>query len=428
MTYNVKFAKGSLAGYTGLAVKESDTIYFITDTGALYLGSTKISDMAQLTALETLVGTIPDSVKQDAATFAAWIQNVAKSVTDLDKSLASVAKSGEAADVTIADAAGNLAATNVEDAITELVAKINGAGTAGAVTVIKSTNIEGVAARYTFSQGGQAIENAVIDIPKDMVVKSGTVVTLTEEDEKGHKAGTYIKLVIANKTDDEIWIPVDTLIEYVTSGSQEGDMVFITIDPITHKVTATITDGSITKAKLASDVQTSLDKADTAVQKVTVLGHDLTDGGSVTVKQAKTDLGLGSAAYENTDAFDEAGAAQKVQNNLKTLSDYVGTATSGETAATGLTKKVEDLEAAIGENGSVATQISNAINALDSTATQTGDLANGNLTVTVTQADGKLTAVSASIASGTYDKSGAAAEAETNAKAYTDTALTWGSF
>lgn len=224
MTYNVKFAKGSLAGYTGLAVKESDTIYFITDTGALYLGSTKISDMAQLTALETLVGTIPDSVKQDAATFAAWIQNVAKSVTDLDKSLANVAKSGEAADVTIADAAGNLAATNVEDAITELVAKINGVGTAGAVTVVKSTNVEGIAARYTFSQGGQAITNAVIDIPKDMVVESGTVVTLAEEDNKGHVAGTYLKLVIANKTEDEIWIPVDTLIEYVTSGSQEGDI------------------------------------------------------------------------------------------------------------------------------------------------------------------------------------------------------------
>lgn len=423
MTCNVKFAKGSLAGYTGLAVKESDTIYFITDTGALYLGSTKISDMAQLTALETLVGTIPESVT-DVTTFAAWIQKVATSVADLDKSLADVAKSGKATDVTIADAAGNLAATNVEDAITELVTKINGVGTAGAVTVVKSTEVEGVAARYTFSQGGQAIPNAVIDIPKDMVVESGTVITNPE----GKPEGTYLKLVIANKTEDEIWIPVDTLIEYVTSGSQAGDMVFITIDPTTHKVTAEITDGSITKAKLDADVKASLGKADTAVQSVTVLGHELINGSSVTVEQVKTDLGLGSAAYKDTDAFDEAGAAQGVQKNLDTLSAYVGTATSGETAATGLTKKVEDLEAAIGENGSVATQISNAINALDSTATQIGDPANGNLTVTVTQTDGKLTAVSASIASGTYDKSGAAAEAETNAKAYTDTALTWGSF
>lgn len=427
MIYNVKFAKGSSAGYTALPVKESDTIYFITDTGALYLGSTKISDMAQLTALETLVGTIPDSVKQDATTFAAWIQKVTQSVIDLDESLADVAKSGKAVDVTIDDAAGNLEATNVESAIAELVTKINGAGTAGAVTVVKSTE-EGVAARYTFSQGGQVIPNAVIDIPKDMVIESGSVVTLAEEDNKGHVAGTYLKLVIANKTEDEIWIPVDTLIEYVTSGSQAGDMVFITVDSTTHKVTAEITDSSITKAKLDADVKASLGRADSAVQNVTVLGQVLENGDELTADQAKTALGLGSAAYQNVEAFDVAGAAQGVQKNLDTLSAYVGTASSEGKDATGLTKKVEVLEAAIGENGSVATQISNAINALDSTATQTGDPANGNLTVTVTQTDGKLTAVSASIASGTYDVAGSAATAETNAKAYTDTALTWGSF
>lgn len=316
MTYNVKFAKGSLAGYTGLAEKQSDTIYFITDTGALYVGTDKISDTADLEALKTLVGTIPGDVT-DVTTFAAWIQKVATSVTDLDGSLKSVAKSGKAADVTIDDTANNLEATNVESAIAELVTKIKGVGTAGAVTVTKSTDIEGVAARYTFSQGGQAIENAVIDIPKDMVVKSGAVVTNPE----GQTAGTYLKLVLANATNDEIWIPVDTLIEYVTSGSQEGDMVFITIDPITHKVTASITDGSITKVKLASAVQTSLDKADTAVQKVTVLGHELTEGGSVTVEQAKTDLGLGSAAYKDTGAFDTSGSAATAESNAKAYTD-----------------------------------------------------------------------------------------------------------
>lgn len=50
-------------------------------------------------------------------------------------------------------------------------------------------------------------------------------------------------------------------------------------------------------------------KADSAVQKVTVLGEELTNGGELTVAEAKTALGLGSAAYENVDAFDAAGAA-----------------------------------------------------------------------------------------------------------------------
>lgn len=320
MAYNVKFAKGSLAGYTGLVEKQSDTIYFITDTGALYLGTDKISDTADLEALKTLVGTIPSDIT-DVTTFAAWIQKVAQSVTNLDESLKSIAKSGKAADVSIEDTAGNLEATNVENAIAELVAKINGVGTAGAVTVVKETEVDGVAARYTFSQGGKAIANAVIDIPKDMVVKSGAVITLTETDDKGHTAGTYMKLVLANATDDEIWIPVDTLIEYVTSGSQPGDMVFITIDPITHKVTAAITDGSITKAKLDTDVKASLGKADTAIQSVTVLGHELTEGGSVTIEQAKEDLGLGTAAYQNINAFDTSGAAASTETNAKAYTD-----------------------------------------------------------------------------------------------------------
>jgi len=40
----------------------------------------------------------------------------------------------------------------------------------------------------------------------------------------------------------------------------------VSIDPTTHKVTATITDGTVTKAKLETAVQNSLDKADSALQ------------------------------------------------------------------------------------------------------------------------------------------------------------------
>lgn len=94
-------------------------------------------------------------------------------------------------------------------------------------------------------------------IPKDMVVKSGSVVT----NPTGQPKGTYIKLVLANATNDTLYVDVGGLIEYVTSGSAAGDMVVITIDEQTHKVTASITDGAITKAKLETEVQTALNKA-----------------------------------------------------------------------------------------------------------------------------------------------------------------------
>ena len=96
-----------------------------------------------------------------------------------------------------------------------------------------------------------------------MVVQSGSVVTNPE----GQPAGTYIKLVLQNVA-DPLYINVGSLIEYVTSGSQAGDMVVVAVSD-DHKVTATITDGTVTKAKLVTEVQTSLSLADNSVQKET---------------------------------------------------------------------------------------------------------------------------------------------------------------
>ena len=120
----------------------------------------------------------------------------------------------------------------------------------------------GIAKRYVLSQNGSEI--VTIDIPKDMVVSSGTVETKTDAGVWG-VAGTYLVLTLANATSDKVYINVGDLIEYVTSGSQAGDMVEIKIDA-DHKVTAVINDGTITKVKLAQAVQDSLDKADTALQ------------------------------------------------------------------------------------------------------------------------------------------------------------------
>lgn len=110
-------------------------------------------------------------------------------------------------------------------------------------------------------------------IPKDMVVKSGSVVT----NPTGQPKGTYIKLVLANATNDTLYIDVGGLVEYVTSGSAAGDMVVIAIDEQTHKVTASITDGAITKAKLETEVQTALNKAHEHANKALLDTYDQTN-------------------------------------------------------------------------------------------------------------------------------------------------------
>lgn len=139
-------------------------------------------------------------------------------------------------------------------------------------TVEKSEKSGDYAAVYQLMKDGVAV-GAAINIPKDMVVKSGSVVT----NPTGQPKGTYIKLVLANATNDTLYVDVGGLIEYVTSGSAAGDMVAIAIDEQTHKVTASITDGAITKAKLETEVQTALNKAHEHANKALLDTYDQTN-------------------------------------------------------------------------------------------------------------------------------------------------------
>lgn len=127
---------------------------------------------------------------------------------------------------------------------------------------VEETTPEGYVKAYNIKQEATGL-NTTINIPRDMVVKSGTVEKKTISGEWG-LAGTYLILTLANATSDKIYIDVSTLIEYVTSGSGSTDAIQIAIDSTTHKVTASILDGSIGKTKLDPAVQASLEKADEA--------------------------------------------------------------------------------------------------------------------------------------------------------------------
>jgi len=121
-------------------------------------------------------------------------------------------------------------------------------------SIVKDSNSGEYAAVYHLTKDGTNVGTA-INIPKDMVVSEGSVVT----NPVGQPAGTYIKLVLQNVA-DPLYINVGSLIEYVTSGSQTGDMIVVAVSD-DHKVTATITDGTITLAKLDSETQAKINKA-----------------------------------------------------------------------------------------------------------------------------------------------------------------------
>ena len=173
--------------------------------------------------------------------------------------------------------------------------------------------------RYSGGSGTGVDTGVAINIPKDMVVQSGTVETKTESGAWG-AAGTYIHLVLANADNSDLYISVNNLIEYVTSGSQTGDMIMIDIDS-SHQITASISDNSVTAAKLVPAIRAQLGKADTAVQSIT----EGSTNGTIDVDGTEVSVhGLGTAAYTATTAYDPSGAAAAV---LGSDTDTAGTAT-----------------------------------------------------------------------------------------------------
>lgn len=221
------------------------------------------------------------------------------SVTAADKSV-TIGGSATAPTVQVAIASGDdNALTLASDGLKVVVPEV----THPEYTIVEDKTSTDYSAVYHLQKDGKNI-GAAINIPKDMVVKSGSVQTY----EAGSlpagvpEAGTYIVLVLNDAAETKLYINVGNLIEYVTSGSAKGDMVFVNIDPLTHKVTATITDGTITEAKLAKAVTDKLAKAVSAVQEVkagTANGTIAVDGADVAV------TGLADAAYVTVASLNE---------------------------------------------------------------------------------------------------------------------------
>lgn len=438
MAYDVKFLRGNSEAFKALTPKDNKVFYYLTDTDELYLGGQLLSNHPEV-----------ETLKEALATYKTNNDARVKTVED------NIGTVGDFAEV----------GATVSAAIVQLANDIKTAQGAGVVTVSTETTTEGMSKSYTFTQNGKQI--TVIDIPKDMVVSGGEVV----KDPAGQAPGTYICLTLANAKQDKLYINATNLVDVYTAAEGAAEVQLAFGGTNGYEVSATLVDGgvstnkiaegavttgkiadkNVTKAKLEQTVQDSLGKADTAVQTVTegtANGEILVDGAAVKVH------GLGSAAYQNSDAFDGAGTAAGVKAEL--LGDETTPAdetirgvkkavekevTDRTAAVSGVTEKVTALETkvdtALGDGGNVATQITNAIAKLDSEKTA----ATGKAISKITQTDGVITGIeeldvatliatakTEAIDAAAVDATSKANTAETNAKAYVDTAMTWGTF
>ena len=166
--------------------------------------------------------------------------------------------------------------TNADGAVTQgaLTTALSSLNSGSSLSVTKdgtaanNPTISADGSTYVVSQGGSALFS--INVAKDMVVSDGEVITATGTEKTttdgttsaGLTAGQkYIKLQLANST-KLLYIPVDSLYKDYTF----NDTTEIDFTDSNNTITAAIKTGSIAKTKLATAVQTSLGKADTALQ------------------------------------------------------------------------------------------------------------------------------------------------------------------
>ena len=358
---NVMFLQGTAAQYTA-ATKNQNTFYYTTDDKQFYLGEVKLSNAGEIVAAVEKITKNENDIQT--------INNTLTTIQGDENVDGSIKKAVKEAKDALEAKIGNLenlnttAKGNLVSAINEVLVAVGAGGTAAAVTMDTTTTTAGMAKSYTLKQGENTI--GTIDIPKDMVVRSGEVVVNPE----GQTEGTYIVLTLANATEDKIYVNVGTLVD-IYKAKANATQIQLAIDSATREISATvvagsitsteladaavvtakIADGNVTKAKLSTEVQATLDKADSALQKANITTG--TTNGTISVKGEDVEVkGLGSAAYTDSGAYDAAGSAKAVQDDL--------TAYKGTNDA-----RVDALEAAVGEGGSVATQITAEINKLN---------------------------------------------------------------
>lgn len=146
---------------------------------------------------------------------------------------------------------------NLVNAVNEVRSAISSGDTAAKITIDTATTTEGYLKSYTIKQGDNRV--GVIDIPKDLVVTSGSVVT----DPEGQAEGTYIKLVIANQS-EPLYINAGSLVDIYTVQAS-ATQIQLAIDNSTREISAAIVAGAVGATELSENAVTTVKIADANV-------------------------------------------------------------------------------------------------------------------------------------------------------------------
>lgn len=384
----------SLGTAVGATLNQEETAYSVTFTGdiaaatdvvtAVQLLDTHIGTLASLTttdktsivaAINEVLGAISIAIGNlDASEFALASKDINDIITikgiketdgiieigtdtTKDVTLAKIAATGSSEDVSYDNTTSGLISTNVQTALDELAEASAGGIDSKTVYITETAGSpsDAFSKRYGIYQGANGSSSspiigeklADIDIPKDMVVESGSVVDITYNAIDGKlydgftdvtelikgaggtateaDAGKYIKLIIANANSNILYIAAKDLVDIYTV-EQNATQVQLAIDN-NNVISATIVAGSINTTELANGAITTIKIADDAVtaDKISISAHTESqtagaDGIAVSVTTTDGQVS-GVVASIAAETYDNYGEASDVYDSIGSITD-----------------------------------------------------------------------------------------------------------
>lgn len=470
MAYNVKFLKGTASSYAGLAEKDVNTFYYI-DGKDLYLGNVKLSNGADLTAAIADI----TSNAEEISNIKAALGNLTQ--VKFDALVARMNTAESDIDTLQEDVAGLKTTTGSHGTrLTEVEGTVSGHTTS-------IQNLTNTVNDLSENSATKAALKATDDIAK---ANQSAIATLNGEGpgSVSAKVAAGIAEVVAGAPEDfdtlkEVadWIASDT----TGAAKMQADISSLKTTTADHETRLTTAEGEIDTLqremdaveKKASDnaasILTNTGNITANTEKISKNAENITKNAEAIaaekIRAEAAEQGLASRVAELEDKTAGSGTiAQEIEAAKNAAISASKDYTDGQITTSETTLRSEIATAksdAVKEAGTNADKkyATKAQGALADTALQPDDIASGatNGTIKVNGSDIAVTglksaayqeasafevagaaasaqaaAISAakSYSDGlakNYDKAGAAATAETNAKAYVDTALTWGS-
>lgn len=407
----VKFKRGLFAD-RGTAV--NGMVYFATDTLELWMasadgekgwkkygdGDERVKDVAYADGIVTITyenGKTATTYDSLASVSDTAVANQFVTGISAENGVVSATRSGITSSQVIRTATSKVPGTDVETALGNLADAIQTGGTGSVVTVVeKSTGLgAGILKAYDIKQGDTV--KGTINIPKDFLVKSATLETVTTVDSpySGAEVGDkYIDFVVNTKdtasgseTDEHVYLPVNDLVDVYTGGNgiNIDDSNVVSVDLIPNhgleisdgKLQAKVkaddkyieinSNGAIASKDIDSAIATAVNTAKATIDDYTVNGKKIStnpvlDGSNINVDDTAATKETVKAAIERLTTA-AANASDKVDTEIAKL-DGTATASGTASAASGVTKtsyinvlnKVDEVNGKLNEVGSGSTQ------------------------------------------------------------------------